>query len=166
MLETIKIETLRKDAERKIRLYEEQKVVFEVIKDTFKKFDGKQVNKRLATALEKELANTGERYVVSYQKNTWYEFYIWNNDDTKSLCYRNKLLVMFGEDQLNEGKLDSGKVIKKLTWLDSPDSSLEEVKRDLDLINNTNIVEEYNIAVETIRDIENTLTALRTSLSR
>ena len=31
MLETIKIETLRKDAERKIRLYEEQKVVFEVI---------------------------------------------------------------------------------------------------------------------------------------
>ena len=166
MLKTIKIETLREDAERKIRLYEEQKVVFEVIKDTFKKFDGKQVNKRLATALEKELANTGQRYVVSYQKNTWYEFYIWNNDDTKPLCYRNKVLVMFGEDQLNEGKLDSGKVIKKLTWLDSPDSSLEEVKRDLDLINNTNIVEEYNTAVETIKDIENKLTALRTSLSR
>ena len=168
MLETIKIETLRKDAERKIRLYEEQKVVFEVIKDTFKKFDGKQVNKRLATALEKELVKVDEKYRVSYRKDStdWYEFYIWNNDDTKSLCYRNKLLVMFGEDQLNEGKLDSGKVIKKLTWLDSPDRALEEVKRDLDLINTTNIVEEYNIAVETIRDIENTLTALRTSLSR
>ena len=167
MLETIKIETLRKDAERKIRLYEEQKVVFEVIKDTFKKFDGKQVNKRLATALKNELVKVDEKYLVSYRKDStdWYEFYIWNSKDGAAIGYNNRILILFSEQQTNDGKLDYEKFTKKFTWLDMPDKHLEEVYKDLELINNTNIIEEYNKAIETIKQTNKTLTALSSSLN-
>ena len=168
MLELIKIEDLRKDAERKIRLYEEQKVVFEVIKATFKKFDGKQVNKRLATTLKNELVKVDEGYLVSYRKDStdWYEFYIWNSKDGAAIGYNNRILILFSEQQTNDGKLDYEKFTKKFTWLDMPDTHIEEVNKDLELINNTNIIEEYNKAIETIKNTEKTLTSLRSSLNK
>ena len=168
VLELIKIEDLRKDAERRIKVYEEQKVVFEVIKDTFKKFDGKQVNKRLATALKNELVKVDEKYLVSYRKDSigWYEFYIWNSKDDAAIRYSNRILIFFSEEQTSDGKLDYGKFTKKFTWLDMSDKHMEEVNKDLELINNTNIIEEYNKAIETIKQTNKTLTSLRSMLSR
>ena len=97
MLELVNVETLRKEAERKIRLYEEQKIVYKIIKDVFKKFDGKQVNKRLATALKNELVKVSENYIVSYRKDSmgWYEFYIWNNSADAQIVYSNRILLLF-----------------------------------------------------------------------
>ena len=78
MLELIKIENLRAEAERKIKYYEEQRQVFEVVKEVFKKSEGKQLNKRIATTLEKELKKINSNIVVSYNKDNfnWYNFYI------------------------------------------------------------------------------------------
>ena len=165
MLELVNVETLRKEAERKIRLYEEQKIVFEIIKDVFKKFDGKQVNKRLATALKNELVKVSENYLVSYRKDSmdWYEFYIWNSSADAQLVYSNRILLLFSDQQTNDGKLDYSKFTKKFTWLDNATKNIEEVNKDLDIINNTNIIEEYNKAIETIKHIEETLSALRCS---
>jgi hypothetical protein len=165
MLELVNVETLRKEAERKIRLYEEQKIVFEIIKDVFKKFDGKQVNKRLATALKNELVKVSEKYLVSYRKDSmdWYEFYIWNNSADAQIVYSNRILLLFSDQQTNDGKLDYSKFTKKFTWLDNPTKNIEEVNKDLDIINNTNIIEEYNKAIETIKHTEETLSALRYS---
>ena len=165
MLELINVETLRKEAERKIRLYEEQKIVYKIIKDVFKKFDGKQVNKRLATALKNELVKVSENYIVSYRKDSmgWYEFYIWNNSADAQIVYSNRILLLFSDQQTNDGKLDYSKFTKKFTWLDNATKNIEEVNKDLDIINNTNIIEEYNKAIETIKHTEETLSALRYS---
>ena len=163
MLELVNVETLTKKAERKIRLYEEQKIEFEIIKDVFKKFYGKQVNKRLATALKNELVKVSENYLVSYRKDSmdWYEFYIWNSSADAQLVYSNRILLLFSDQQTNDGKLDYSKFTKKFTWLDNATKNIEEVNKDLDIINNTHIIEEYNKAIETIKHTEETLSALR-----
>ena len=166
MLKLINVEKLRTEAEEQIKLYEEQKEVFEIIKDTFKKLEGKQVNKRIATTLQKELNKYDDKMIVSYKKDSygWYEFYIWSNNNERKLTYDHRILLMFTEEQTNEGYINYDMFIKKFTWLDNPMKNIEEVKKDLDLINNTNIIEEYNKAIKTIEDTQNTLTALRYKL--
>ena len=142
MLETIKIETLRKDAERKIRVYEEQKVIFEVIKDTFKKFDGKQVNKRLATSLKNELVKVDEKYLVSYRKDStdWYEFYIWNSKDGAAI---ENLVVNAGEYTDNEYRNLKSEFEAYESMLDSCHSVCYEV---------LNIMEEYEKKLNELYD--------------
>ena len=132
MLELIKIENLRAEAERKIKYYEEQKQVFEVVKEVFKKSEGKQLNKRIATTLEKELKKINSNIVVSYNKDNfnWYNFYIWNRDEKSQLNYSNRVLLMFTDENTDEGKINYNKFISKFNWLDNPIKNISEIKTD------------------------------------
>ena len=60
--------------------------------------------------------------------------------------------------EIKKGKIKSNKIHEK-----TETKKIEEVNKDLDIINNTNIIEEYNKAIETIKHIEETLSALRYS---
>ena len=168
MLELININELRAEAERKIKYYEEQKEIFNIIKEVFKKSEGKQLNKRIANTLKNELNKIDEKINVSYNKDSygWYNFYIWNSNEKSQIDYNNRILLMFTEENTDDGKINYNKFIQKFTWLDNPIKNISEVKTDLNRINNTNIIEEYNKAIETINKTKDTLKALKYSLNK
>lgn len=80
--------------------------VYKNVNEALSTFDGKQVSKRFATAIEKML---GEQFTVYYDKNSYYTYiYIWGED----ISYNNRISFNFddGDTPFNLAVWSPGRV--------------------------------------------------------
>lgn len=153
-MKKINKEVLIAEGRKKIEEYTLKKEVCKIMQDEFEKFDGKKINKRLATSIENILKNLHEDYKVSYSKDSmgWFNFRVWNKS-IPLLDYDNSILIMISNKDLDEdGKFNYNKFIDKYNWLNNWEEHIQEIEQDLKLIENSNIIEEYNNAIDVIKN--------------
>lgn len=71
-------------------LYRDQLEIYNVVLEVLKPFDGKQISKRIATAIQKALPKNTVYY--SAKEHSWVEVSIWGND----LPYDNAVRINLG----------------------------------------------------------------------
>lgn len=153
-MKKINKEVLIAEGRKKIEEYTLKKEVCKIMQDEFEKFDGKKINKRLATSIENILKNLHEDYKVSYSKDSmgWFNFRVWNKS-IPLLDYDNSIFIMISNKDLDEdGKFNYNKFIDKYNWLNNWEEHIQEIEQDLKLIENSNIIKEYNNAIDVIKN--------------
>lgn len=148
-LKSVNKETIIKDAKEKISTYEQQKEVFNIVVEELKKFDGKNITKRIATKVEKVLQEKfNTDFKVNY--NTDYGFRTISVYNHKIECFnfnnRNNIYLENKENIFNFELM-----INKSRWLTNFDKRIEEIKEDINLIESTDIIEKFNNAIQTIK---------------
>lgn len=153
-MKKINKEALIAEGRKKIDEYTLKNEVYKIIQEEFEKFDGKKINKRLATSIEGILRSLHNDYKVSYNKDNlgWFNFIIWNKS-IPSMDYDNSILIMISNKDLDgDGSFNYNKFINKYTSFNNCNERIQEIEQDLKLIENANIIEEYNKAIDVIKN--------------
>lgn len=152
-------ESLIKEGLKTIEQYTLKNEICQVMKKEFKKIEGKKITKRVATNIENALKRVVDDSLrVSYSKDDfgWYNFNIWSSS-IEFLNYNNGITLMIRESDLNEdGTFNyDNSINNKNKWLNNWNNFIEEIKNDLKMIEESNIIEEYNRAIELINNTKN-----------
>ena len=151
-----------------IEAYSFKSEICQVIQEELKKIDGKKITKRVATSMENALKKIDAGLRVSYSKDSmgWYNFGVWSSS-IQYLNYSNRLSLMISNSDLNDDETYNHEgFITRYKWLNNWHEHIAEIEKDLDMIENSNMIEEYNKAYELIESTRNSLSGLRYELTR
>lgn len=79
-----------RDSTKALHLMQHKQKVLSVIPEVLKKFDGKKITKRLATAVEDALFKVDQTGFHTYMSDDKQTLYVWGNDipyDSRLTCY-------------------------------------------------------------------------------
>lgn len=143
---------LIEEAKERIEILKAKKNIYNIVLEELSKLDGKKITKRFATVTEKKLNDTLEgRYYVSYTKDQFlkdrFSLLPYKSSENKQLYYNNMNEIYI---QAEEGIYNHERLVNSVKWLTNWDDKIEEYKHDLQMIEDTNIIEEYNKAIDTI----------------
>lgn len=145
---------LIEEAKEGIEILKAKKNIYNIVLEELSKLDGKKITKRFATLIEKRLNDTLEgKYYVSYTKDQFLKDrfsllpYKSSNSEDKQLYYNNMNEIYI---QAKDGIYNHKSLVSNAKWLTNWNERIEEYKHDMQMLEESNIIEEYNKAVYTI----------------
>lgn len=143
---------LIEEAKARVEVLKAKKDIYSIVLEELSKLDGKKITKRFATLIEKRLNDTLEgKYYVSYSKDQFLK------DRFSLLPYKSSEEILLNYNNMNEIYIQAGEgvychesLVKNTKWLTNWDERIEEYKHDMQMLEDTNIIEEYNKAVYAI----------------
>lgn len=143
---------LIEEAKERIEILKAKKNIYNIVLEELNKLDGKKITKRFATTIEKKLNDTLEgKYYVSYNKDQFikdrFSLLPYKSSEESQLNYNNMNEIYI---QTEDSIYNHESLVSNAKWLTNWDERIEEYKHDMQMIEDTNIIEEYNKAVYAI----------------
>ena len=143
---------LIEEAKERVEVLKAKKDIYSIVLDELSKLDGKKITKRFATTIEKKLNDTLEgKYYVSYNKDQFikdrFSLLPYKSSEESQLNYNNMNEIYI---QTEDSIYNHESLVSNAKWLTNWDERIEEYNHDMQMIKDTNIIEEYNKAVYAI----------------
>ena len=143
---------LIEEVKERIETLAAKKDIYNIVLEELSKLDGKKITKRFATTIEKKLNDTLEgKYCVSYNKDQFlkdrFSLLPYKSSEESQLNYNNMNEIYI---QAEDSIYNHESLVSNAKWLTNWNERIEEYKHDMQMLEESNIIEEYNKAVYTI----------------